>query len=226
MTTMTKWPFFQKLFHVKIKWQKFLQNDPICHGYHGCTPRVVHPWGSWTVHCPPFTRKRIPRAPMIALPSITVHLPPQCAVPPLTAAEVAAYQRRSRYDRKAGALFSRAKRLHDNRPNGWVSGRQLRALLAAADYTCAYCGARLPESELTFDHMTPLARGGVHSAANLVVACKHCNSMKGARTTAEFAAYLAATHPGDPRYAAFLAAQAAATAEDDAALPATLRAHR
>jgi 5-methylcytosine-specific restriction endonuclease McrA len=163
---------------------------------------------------------------MIALPRITVRLLPQCAVPPLTAAEIAAYQRRSRYDKKAGALFSRAKKLHDGRPNGWVSGRQLRALLEAADYTCAYCGAKLPESELAFDHMTPLSRGGVHSAANLAVACKLCNSMKGARTTAEFAAYLAVTHPLAPQYAAFLLAQAAAAAEDDAALPRALTARR
>lgn len=46
--------------------------------------------------------------------------------------------------------------------------------------TCRYCGAR--SSPLSIDHVIPRSRGGPDCASNLVVACRSCNSRKGART--------------------------------------------
>lgn len=56
---------------------------------------------------------------------------------------------------------------------------------------CRYCGALVnwrvrntPDSG-TYDHVTPLSQGGLNTLANLVVACRSCNSRKGGRTPAE-----------------------------------------
>lgn len=43
---------------------------------------------------------------------------------------------------------------------------------------CHYCGVRFPPQELTMDHLVPLVRGGRSVKANLVPACKACNSRK------------------------------------------------
>ena len=40
---------------------------------------------------------------------------------------------------------------------------------------CHYCGQKTMPSELTLDHVVPLARGGVTSKNNCVASCKACN---------------------------------------------------
>ncbi len=47
---------------------------------------------------------------------------------------------------------------------------------------CAYCGGHFFESELTREHITPLAQRGVDSWMNVVTACKACNHRKANRT--------------------------------------------
>lgn len=47
--------------------------------------------------------------------------------------------------------------------------------------TCHLCGERRPFDDFHLDHITPLARGGTHTADNLAVACPSCNMSKGAR---------------------------------------------
>ncbi len=42
---------------------------------------------------------------------------------------------------------------------------------------CMYCGRKM--QRLTQDHITPLSKGGNHTASNIVPACKSCNSIKG-----------------------------------------------
>lgn len=44
------------------------------------------------------------------------------------------------------------------------------------NYCCAYCGRKM--QRLTIDHITPLSKGGAHTATNVVPACKSCNSKK------------------------------------------------
>lgn len=46
---------------------------------------------------------------------------------------------------------------------------------------CYLCGSDLPRQAITLDHVIPLARGGAHAEDNLRVACRPCNSRKGAR---------------------------------------------
>ena len=50
---------------------------------------------------------------------------------------------------------------------------------------CHYCGKTFPESELTLDHIVPVARGGRSTRGNLVVACRACNQAKKFLTPAE-----------------------------------------
>jgi len=43
---------------------------------------------------------------------------------------------------------------------------------------CHYCGNKFKSSELTMDHIVPLARGGQSNPGNVVPACKNCNTNK------------------------------------------------
>lgn len=47
------------------------------------------------------------------------------------------------------------------------------------DFSCQYCGSKLPPRDLTFDHVVPRASGGRTSWENIVAACVGCNSRKG-----------------------------------------------
>lgn len=58
--------------------------------------------------------------------------------------------------------------------------REVRTLVLQRDrYRCAWCGDRAD----TADHVVPLAHGGARlDPANLVAACRSCNSRRGATT--------------------------------------------
>lgn len=47
---------------------------------------------------------------------------------------------------------------------------------------CAYCGAVLPASRLTRDHIKPVSQGGADTWMNVVTACRSCNQRKGGAT--------------------------------------------
>jgi 5-methylcytosine-specific restriction endonuclease McrA len=55
-------------------------------------------------------------------------------------------------------------------------------IYARDDHTCQYCGDELPSSELTFDHVLPVAHGGRKDWENIVTCCIPCNRRKGGRT--------------------------------------------
>jgi hypothetical protein len=60
---------------------------------------------------------------------------------------------------------------------------------------CWYCGAdtvRSPQAmnEASIDHRIPISLGGTDDAENLVLACRSCNSEKGAKTADEFRLYV------------------------------------
>lgn len=68
--------------------------------------------------------------------------------------------------------------------DGSVTDAFLKALYATRD--CIYCGTSTPREQRTADHKQPLSRGGHHTAANMVMACKPCNSAKSDMTFEEF----------------------------------------
>ena len=61
-----------------------------------------------------------------------------------------------------------------------------RANIFARDsYTCQYCGEKFRSEDLTFDHVTPAAKGGNKTWENIVTACIDCNNKKANRTPDE-----------------------------------------
>jgi hypothetical protein len=52
-------------------------------------------------------------------------------------------------------------------------------------FTCAYCGQRFAERDLSCEHIVPQARGGRWTWMNLVTACGPCNGRKADRTPEE-----------------------------------------
>jgi 5-methylcytosine-specific restriction enzyme A len=61
-----------------------------------------------------------------------------------------------------------------------------------ADGVCHYCRRRVGAAALTLDHVVPLVRGGRSVRANMVPACKDCNSKKQSLLPWEWEAYLQA----------------------------------
>jgi 5-methylcytosine-specific restriction protein A len=43
---------------------------------------------------------------------------------------------------------------------------------------CHHCGGKFKASELTMDHLIPLARGGTSAKGNIVCSCRSCNQSK------------------------------------------------
>ena len=58
-----------------------------------------------------------------------------------------------------------------------------RAVLERDGHACTYCGS---QDALSLDHVIPWSRGGQDTLANLVTACRSCNSSKNARTPDEW----------------------------------------
>lgn len=50
---------------------------------------------------------------------------------------------------------------------------------------CHYCGGHFAPSELTMDHVIPVARGGKSDKGNVVPSCLACNRTKGCLTEAD-----------------------------------------
>ena len=73
-----------------------------------------------------------------------------------------------------------------------------RANIYARDHhKCQYCGQGHPTSELTFDHVIPVAQGGRKDWENIVTCCINCNRRKGGRTPDQAGMHLV-RHPRRP----------------------------
>lgn len=70
----------------------------------------------------------------------------------------------------------------DERGGGdyWPRG-SVGDVFARDGFFCRYCACPV-SSDPTIDHIQPRKYGGLHGVDNLVVACRSCNSRKGART--------------------------------------------
>jgi 5-methylcytosine-specific restriction endonuclease McrA len=60
-----------------------------------------------------------------------------------------------------------------------LTRKEWEIIKASFGYKCAYCGIKT--NKLTQDHITPLSKGGNHTAQNIVPVCHSCNAKKGAR---------------------------------------------
>ncbi len=52
---------------------------------------------------------------------------------------------------------------------------------------CYHCEQKFKTTDLTMDHLIPIARGGKSDKKNCVPSCKECNTKKGYKTRAEMA---------------------------------------
>jgi 5-methylcytosine-specific restriction endonuclease McrA len=73
-------------------------------------------------------------------------------------------------------------------------------IYARDEYSCQYCGDAYSTSELTFDHVVPVAHGGRKDWENIVTCCITCNRRKGGRTP-EQARMRLVRHPRRPEKA-------------------------
>jgi len=48
------------------------------------------------------------------------------------------------------------------------------------NFTCQYCGRKVPEVTLNCDHIEPVSKGGTNDLLNLITSCEQCNNGKGA----------------------------------------------
>lgn len=99
--------------------------------------------------------------------------------------EEAAWRKSEREERRR-----EARRRGRRRPIAGLDSASWRELVAEASNTCCYCGRHFHIKHLVREHDVPLSRGGRNARANIVVACKHCNSLKGTQTGPEFRDWL------------------------------------
>lgn len=96
---------------------------------------------------------------------------------PLSPEALAARRERDRQRAKQRAAWLRA---------GDVTDEELRMIWERDQGRCRYCGTPIIRPQFTrcsprgFDHVIPMARGGHHTADNIVVCCLPCNVQKGA----------------------------------------------
>ena len=55
---------------------------------------------------------------------------------------------------------------------------------------CYYCGGQFKPSDLTMDHIVPIARGGRSTKGNVAPVCKECNNKKKYLLLMEWEEYL------------------------------------
>ncbi len=72
-------------------------------------------------------------------------------------------------------------------------------VFARDKFTCQYCGARPPRSQLNLDHVIPRALGGKTTWENVVASCVDCNRRKGGRTPHQ-ASFRLMRKPKRPRW--------------------------
>jgi len=90
---------------------------------------------------------------------------------------------------KATKATRPTKRANGNNGQGqnWVRPERRLAINLRDGLACVWCSATLEDDVLTLDHLRPRSKGGDNTSANLVTACRRCNSSRGNRTQASFA---------------------------------------
>lgn len=102
------------------------------------------------------------------------------------------FRKRAREYAQTNPETTQAKRLRHlalkRNANGNFTGSDIKRMTQEQNGCCYYCGK---QTALTVDHKMPLSRGGSNSTDNLCMACRFCNSQKGARSEQEYREWLA-----------------------------------
>ena len=86
-------------------------------------------------------------------------------------------------DRRRAASDARRDRYLSNPGYVKINMSEWRAMLNRHRHRCAYCGSG---GKLEMDHVIPISRGGRHALANILPACRACNSSKSAKYLSEW----------------------------------------
>jgi len=74
----------------------------------------------------------------------------------------------------------------------WLRQERRLAIYLRDGLSCCYCGASVEQgAQLSLDHVRCVSRGGGNESGNLVTCCSRCNSARGNRSVAAFAAGVA-----------------------------------
>lgn len=93
-----------------------------------------------------------------------------------------ANERWERIQAEREAYLARVPAIVRRRRGAQYAIEKLRSRVIARDgYICGICGDLVCPTELSVDHIIPIARGGTDDLTNLQVAHRVCNSRKGAR---------------------------------------------
>ncbi len=86
-------------------------------------------------------------------------------------------------------FFTPASETHQKKEK--AKARELRASIwwrqVLGKGVCYHCEQKFKSTDLTMDHLIPIARGGKSDKKNCVPSCKECNTKKGYKTRAEMA---------------------------------------
>ena len=75
----------------------------------------------------------------------------------------------------------------------WIRNEKRLAIYLRDGLACVYCAESVEDgATLTLDHLKTHFRGGSNEPANLVTACKRCNSSRGKRSVRAFCRSVAA----------------------------------
>ncbi len=77
-----------------------------------------------------------------------------------------------------GFIISTMQKLSSGEIKMSAALRELKMQMSSTDNCCEYCGSK---DNLSWDHLIPRAKNGLDIAENHVLACKKCNSSKGAK---------------------------------------------
>lgn len=92
--------------------------------------------------------------------------------------------------------LDRPCRTTKNQGQNWISPNKRLALYMRDGFECAYCGKGIETGiVLTLDHLQPYSLGGaLLDPANLITACRNCNSARNNRSVEEFVVIAAQYH--------------------------------
>ncbi len=83
-------------------------------------------------------------------------------------------------------VLERVNRRRAKKAGSETDGVKYSHIIERDGLWCYLCSSSISKSAVTIDHIEPLVSGGSHTEENLAVACKFCNSSKGAKSLLEY----------------------------------------
>lgn len=101
--------------------------------------------------------------------------------------------RHQRVPRPLKRTFYLGAKRAEAKATGTLTEQEWLRVCAWSRFRCSFCQKATPIAKLQQDHITPIAKGGTHSADNVALACPACN-------VAKFTATGWAFHPSLPSH--------------------------